>query len=135
MLPRSRRFITIICPIIAIHTAAQLAAALDGAALQDGRVTLGVRPESVHIATDRDELPHRAVVARVEPVGSDLYVGLKLGATPCQVRTPPWLSLADGQTVSVDFDAHRIVIFDSADRRIRHEELASALMNGRSRSM
>jgi hypothetical protein len=50
------------------------------------------------------------------------------------VRTPPWLSLAEGQTVSVDFDAHRIVIFDSADRRIRHEELAAALMNGRSRS-
>jgi multiple sugar transport system ATP-binding protein len=106
-----------------------LAAALD-AALQDGRVTLGVRPESVYIATDPDELPHRAIVARVEPVGSDLYVGLKLGATPCQVRTPPWLSLAEGQTVSVDFDAHRIVIFDSADRRIRHEELA-ALANGR----
>jgi ABC-type sugar transport system ATPase subunit len=112
----------------------QLAAALGGAALQDGRVTLGVRPESVHIATDPDELPHRAIVARLEPVGSDLYVGLKLGATPCQVRTPPWLSLAEGQTVSVDFDARRIVIFDSADRRIRHEELAAALMNGRSRS-
>jgi ABC-type sugar transport system ATPase subunit len=93
-----------------------------------------VRPESVYIATDPDELPHRAIVSRLEPVGSDLYVGLKLGATPCQVRTPPWLSLAEGQTVSVDFDAHRIVIFDSADRRIRHEELAAALMNGRSRS-
>jgi ABC-type sugar transport system ATPase subunit len=97
-------------------------------------VTLGVRPENVLIATDPDELPHRAVVARVEPVGSDLYVGLKFGATPCQVRTPPWLSLEEGQTVSVDFDDRRIVIFDSADRRIRHEELAAALVNGRPRS-
>jgi len=101
----------------------QLAAAVERAAPANGKISLGVRPESVQLATDGDELPHRAVVTRVEPVGSDLYVGMRFGDTPCQARTPPWLTLQEGQTIAVGFDERRIVVFDStSERRILHEE-------------
>jgi ABC-type sugar transport system ATPase subunit len=103
-----------------------LAAGLAQAAGATERITLGVRPESVQVDTDPRRLPYTAEITRVEPVGSDLYVSLRIGGSELQARTPPWDALEQGQQVSLDFDARRIVLFDASEQRVRAEEEVAA---------
>jgi len=75
----------------------------EGGALQlpcpaSGAVTLGQRPEHIHLA---DDAPWRGEVILVEPTGADTYVVVKTGVGPITVRTPPSAQVRMGDNVGL----------------------------------
>ena len=80
--------------------------------LPDGEYTLGVRPENVvvHEQPD-DEVAATASVEVVEPIGSDNYVHLSLGAD-FLARSAPSIKPDPGDEVGVSFEESAIRLFD-----------------------
>jgi multiple sugar transport system ATP-binding protein len=75
-------------------------------------VTIGIRPEHLHLQADG---PLSATVTLVEPMGNHQVVWLELAAAQAQVvsaivneQTP----FAIGQTVRLQVDTHKISLFD-----------------------
>jgi multiple sugar transport system ATP-binding protein len=81
-------------------------------------VTLGVRSEHVLVSTGPQPGAVEARVALVEPVGSDMFVSLAIGETPCVARTEPRSDIAEGQTIWLTFVPERLHVFDSAGRNV-----------------
>ena len=81
-------------------------------------MTLGVRSEQVLVSTRPQPDAIEARVALVEPVGSDMFVSLLIGATPCVARTEPRSDLEEGQAVWLTFVPERLHLFDSAGRNV-----------------
>ena len=63
-----------------------------------GDVTLGQRPEHIHLS---DDAPWRGEVSLVEPTGADTYVVVKTEAGPITVRAPANTKLQVGQTIGL----------------------------------
>ena len=93
----------------------------------DGAVSLGLRPEALHLATENAVL--RGTVAHSENLGSEVFVqigipGLEnritLRATPAQRA-----SLRVGAPVSLGFDASTALVFDGNGHRVRNIQVAS----------
>jgi multiple sugar transport system ATP-binding protein len=81
-------------------------------------VTLGVRSEHVLVSTRPRPDAIEARVGLVEPVGSDMFVSLAIGAAPCVARTEPRSDIEEGQTVWLSFVPERLHLFDSAGRNV-----------------
>ncbi len=63
-----------------------------------GDVTLGQRPEHIHLS---DDAPWRGQVSLVEPTGADTYVVVKTEAGAITVRAPANTKLQVGQTIGL----------------------------------
>jgi multiple sugar transport system ATP-binding protein len=63
-----------------------------------GEVTLGQRPEHIHLS---DDAPWRGQVSLVEPTGADTYVVVKTEAGAITVRAPANTKLQVGQTIGL----------------------------------
>jgi len=81
-------------------------------------VTLGVRSEQVLVSTRPQPDAIEARVVLVEPVGSDMFVSLAIGATPCVARTEPRTDVEEGQTVWLTFVPERLHLFDAAGQNV-----------------
>jgi multiple sugar transport system ATP-binding protein len=82
-------------------------------------VTLGIRPE--HVRLTRDDLNGMSgTVALVEPVGAVTYVDVRVGTMVLKASTDPADDFGDGEPVMVDFDARRVIFFEtSSGERLR----------------
>jgi multiple sugar transport system ATP-binding protein len=74
-----------------------------------GQVTLGQRPEHIHLA---DDAPWRGQVTLVEPTGADTYVVVQTGAGLLTVRTPPSTQVAVGDNVGLTISSRHNNWFD-----------------------
>jgi multiple sugar transport system ATP-binding protein len=81
-------------------------------------VTLGVRSEHVLVSTRPQPDAVEARVVLVEPVGSDMFISLAIGAAPCVARTEPRSDVDEGQTVWLTFVPERLHLFDAARRNV-----------------
>ena len=92
--------------------------------LRDGdEVAIGVRPEDIGVvsgdappAEESAILP--AVVALVEPVGSDLYVNAATGATSWMARTDPRLAVEPGAAVTLRLNLRHAHLFGPDGRNL-----------------
>ena len=88
---------------------------LDGAS---GSAHLGIRPEHIGLGSAGDSgIPGR--VHFLEPVGSDLYVSVDVGARPVQVRMPPHTKVKTGENVTITFDPALSHLFGSDAQNLR----------------
>jgi len=79
-------------------------------------VALGVRAEDVRIDAGAGALPggFPATVALLEPIGSDTFVELSVGASTIVARVSPDLPLGIGQPVTAAVAPGRAHLFDAA---------------------
>lgn len=75
-----------------------------------GAVTLGQRPEHIHLA---DDAPWRGEVTLVEPTGADTYVVVQTGAGLINVRVPPSTPVAVGDNVGLTISSRHNNWFDA----------------------
>ncbi len=75
-----------------------------------GKVTLGQRPEHIHLA---DDAKWRGVVTLVEPTGADTYVVIKTGVGLVTVRTPPSTVVKVGDNVGMTVSGNHNNWFDA----------------------
>jgi multiple sugar transport system ATP-binding protein len=73
-------------------------------------LTLGVRPEHLHLAA---QSAWRGQVTLVEPTGADTFVRVQTAAACVTVRTQPGTSVRVGDTVGLAVDAAHTVWFDT----------------------
>jgi multiple sugar transport system ATP-binding protein len=76
-------------------------------------VTLGIRPEHVRL-TRGDAAGMSGAVVLVEPVGAVTYVDVRVGGFVLKASTDPADDFEDGETVSIDFDPRRSLVFSSS---------------------
>ena len=74
-----------------------------------GKVTLGQRPEHIHLA---DDASWRGEVTLVEPTGADTYVVIKTGVGLITVRTPPSTQVKVGDNVGLSVSSNHNNWFD-----------------------
>ena len=80
--------------------------------LEPGRaVTLGLRPEAVSAERAPEGVALELPVEMVEPTGSDVFLGLRLGARLITARLPATAEVGARQAVWLDLS--RAVLFDS----------------------
>ena len=75
-----------------------------------GKVTLGQRPEHIHLS---DDASWRGQVTLVEPTGADTYVVVKTGVGLITVRTPPSTQVKLGDTVGMTVSSNHNNWFDA----------------------
>jgi multiple sugar transport system ATP-binding protein len=77
-------------------------------------VTLGVRPEDLHIATGADA-PERcfdAVVEVVEPLGSEILLDIKAGTASMVARVDPTVRVKVHESIRLALEPERLHFFD-----------------------
>ena len=84
------------------------------AGAESGNVTLGIRPEFLHLEAPSDSAPWRGEVDLVEPLGPRTIYHIRSGDHRFRVSAPPTLDLKTGEAVGVGVDAERIHLFDNA---------------------
>jgi multiple sugar transport system ATP-binding protein len=79
------------------------------------RVTLGIRPEDIHIAGGADSPQHSfdAVVDVVEPLGSEILLDVKAGASTLVARVEPTVRAKVHEQVRLAMNPDRLHFFDS----------------------
>ena len=75
-----------------------------------GKMTLGQRPEHIHLA---DDATWCGQVTLVEPTGADTYVVVKTAAGLITVRTPPNTPVKIGDSVGLTVSSHHNNWFDA----------------------
>jgi multiple sugar transport system ATP-binding protein len=77
-------------------------------------VTLGVRPEDLHLATGDDpaEYTFDAVVEVVEPLGSEILLDVKAGPNTLVARVEPTVRVRVHEAVRLALDPDRVHFFD-----------------------
>jgi multiple sugar transport system ATP-binding protein len=78
-------------------------------------VTLGVRPEDVHVAAAGDAPQHvfDATVEVVEPLGSEILLDVRAGRTSIVARVEPGVRVKVHETVKLAVNADRLHFFDA----------------------
>jgi multiple sugar transport system ATP-binding protein len=76
-------------------------------------VVLGIRPEDVHIVSEREPGALRAAVYAVEPLGDRYIYDLQLGGYVIKVKAPPSCILEAGRPAWVLFDPERVHLFNA----------------------
>ncbi|MCE5980292.1 MULTISPECIES: ABC transporter ATP-binding protein [unclassified Pseudomonas] len=86
------------------------------AGLEDREVILGMRPEQIALApAQANGLPSiRAEVQITEPTGPDLLVFVTLNQTKVCCRLAPDVPTQVGDTLNLQFDPARVLLFDAA---------------------
>ncbi len=91
---------------------------LDGASVPeawlDRDVALGIRPEHLSMADAGDAVAMTPQVETVEPVGNEVFVNLRLGATPLVARMPPDRIPREGDALPLALRPERLHFFDPA---------------------
>jgi multiple sugar transport system ATP-binding protein len=77
-------------------------------------ITLGVRPEDIHIASGADgqDRSFTAVVDVVEPLGSEILLDVKVGPSAMVARVEPTVRLKVHESVRLALDPDRLHFFD-----------------------
>jgi len=93
----------------------ELPLGLADAQLGEREVILGIRPEQIGIAQNGDsELPSiRAEVQVTEPTGPDTLVFVELNQTKVCCRLAPDAAPRVGATLALQFDPHKVLLFDA----------------------
>ncbi len=83
------------------------------------RVTLGIRPEDLHIAAGGDQAPYvfDAVVDVVEPLGSEILLDVKAGPNSLVARVEPTVRLKVHDGVRLAVNAERLHFFDTTSEK------------------
>jgi multiple sugar transport system ATP-binding protein len=78
------------------------------------RVTLGIRPEDLHVATGADARDSAvdAVVDVVEPLGSEILLDVKVGPSVVVARVDPSVRVKIHEPVRFALDSERLHFFD-----------------------
>ncbi|MHC6227127.1 ABC transporter ATP-binding protein [Pseudomonas sp. X10] len=94
----------------------ELPLGLAGTGLEDREVILGIRPEQISLAAGAGNgLPSlRAEVQITEPTGPDLLVFVTLNQTKVCCRLAPDVSCRIGDTLTLQFDPGRVLLFDAS---------------------
>ena len=99
------------------------------AGFEDREVILGIRPEQILLATDesRNQSSIRAEVEVIEPTGPDTLVFVELNQTKVCCRMAPDDAPQVGQTLELQFDPSKVLLFDakSGERLLPGKPLAS----------
>jgi len=84
--------------------------------LEDREIILGIRPEQIIQGTgEGNGLPGiRAEVQVTEPTGPDLLVFVTLNQTKVCCRLPPDITCRVGDSLNLQFDPARVLLFDAA---------------------
>ena len=79
------------------------------------RITLGVRPEDLHVAGGGDSPQHTidTVVDVVEPLGSEILLDVKSGTTTLVARVEPTVRAKVHEQVRLAMNPERLHFFDS----------------------
>ncbi len=85
------------------------------AGFEDREVILGIRPEQILLATaeSRNQSSIRAEVEVVEPTGPDTLVFVELNQTKVCCRLAPDDAPQVGQTLELQFDPSKVLLFDA----------------------
>ena len=77
-------------------------------------VTLGVRPEDLHVASGNDpkEYTFDALVDVVEPLGSEILLDVKVGPTIMVARVEPTVRVKVHEPLRLRLDPDRLHFFD-----------------------
>ncbi|MFG0799637.1 ABC transporter ATP-binding protein [Pseudomonas sp. GLN_2] len=91
-------------------------------ALEGREMILGIRPEQIALgAADGNGLPAiRAEVQVTEPTGPDLLVFVTLNQTKVCCRLAPDVACRVGDTLNLQFDPARVLLFDAANGERLH---------------
>jgi len=83
------------------------------------RVTLGIRPEDLHLAGGADQAPYvfDAVVDVVEPLGSEILLDVKAGPNSLVARVEPSVRLKIHDGVRLAVNPERLHFFDSTSEK------------------
>ncbi|MFJ1340724.1 ABC transporter ATP-binding protein [Pseudomonas caricapapayae] len=94
----------------------ELPLGVSDAGLEDREVILGIRPEQISLApAQANGLPSiRAEVQITEPTGPDLLVFITLNQTKVCCRLAPDVPTRVGDTLTLQFDPARVLLFDAA---------------------
>jgi multiple sugar transport system ATP-binding protein len=95
-----------------IFPSANLAKALAAKAGAD--ILLGMRPENIALAPDKQANTLRAHVQVVEPLGSHKLLTMQVGSEAAKVSVPPDQAVASGDDVWLHFDPEKIRWMDAA---------------------
>ncbi|WP_343586370.1 TOBE domain-containing protein, partial [Pseudomonas sp.] len=98
---------------------------------QDGReIILGIRPEQIALgAAEGNGLPGiRAEVQVTEPTGPDLLVFVTLNQTKVCCRLAPDVACRVGDSLNLQFDPARVLLFDAASGERLHLATTAAAM-------
>ncbi len=79
----------------------------------DKNVVLGVRPEDIHPATERDDAAFAADVRIVEPMGNEIIVHLEYKRLNLVARIRPNVAVKVNDTLPVVFDPAKLHLFDA----------------------
>jgi ABC-type sugar transport system ATPase subunit len=85
-----------------------------GPRLPDGPLTLGVRPEDVHLSPEGQP----ATVFVSEPLGNEVIVNVHVGQTLVKLRAAPSIRPQRGETVFLRAEPSRLHIFDADGSRL-----------------
>lgn len=90
--------------------------------LEGREIILGIRPEQIALgAADGNGLPAiRAEVQVTEPTGPDLLVFVTLNQTKVCCRLAPDVACRVGDTLNLQFDPARVLLFDAANGERLH---------------
>ncbi|WOE78196.1 sn-glycerol-3-phosphate ABC transporter ATP-binding protein UgpC [Pseudomonas protegens] len=93
----------------------ELPLGMQAAGLEDREVILGIRPEQISLApAEANGLPTlRAEVQVVEPTGPDTLVFVTLNGTKVCCRLAPDQAPEAGETLTLQFDPARVLLFDA----------------------
>jgi multiple sugar transport system ATP-binding protein len=89
------------------------------------KVTLGIRPEDVTLQGRNGGDRHgdaRGEVHLIEPIGSDKYVTIRLGAEELMARASPRFPVRREEVVNLQFEWAHAHIFDSNGRNLFAEQ-------------
>ena len=94
----------------------ELPLGMDIQGLEEREVLLGIRPEQIVMGTpDGNGLPSiRAQIQITEPTGPDLLVFVTLNQTKVCCRLAPDVKCSIGDSLTLQFDPARVLLFDSA---------------------
>jgi multiple sugar transport system ATP-binding protein len=94
----------------------ELPLGVSDAGLEGREVILGIRPEQISLApAQANGLPSiRAEVQITEPTGPDLLVFITLNQTKVCCRLAPDVPTRVGDTLTLQFDPARVLLFDAA---------------------
>lgn len=82
--------------------------------IPSGEITLGVRPEDLHISD-------RGIAGKVltlEPLGSYTIINAEIGGQPVKIRASGQVSIAEGASINVAPDTRHIHLFGTDGKRI-----------------
>lgn len=99
--------------VLPLSALGEAAARLAPAGRDPAGVSIGVRPEHVRPAGDG----FHATVTSVEYLGADSLVDVRLGGQPFIVRLPGRTGLAEGQSISLEWDGSHAHFFDTQSGR------------------